>query len=475
MEQLYHREFSRFQESWAKLNKKQKKEMELFGREQMLDIYNELSGFRLTKQTSEKELRRGTLTLLKLFSDLEPEFRNRDFLEWMFKKGELSPAKLREAIDIAESNGFDLKLGDFLRQSYKKYASFQDIPLYKNKEEVGGLKEKVSFFWQAFKKEAPSCDTLDCVNAKSRSMWSDLFSAKYYKDSFSCLAHNPLVLKTMIMDLGLIWGGLYWFYKDDEEGFQRFPYEMIVNGAIFAPIMAEANCRASFKGALPFGGKIPKDEVFAGGLKRFGRAVKNWKGVAFKGFLSSVGLLSFSMGFDHLFLAMGESIAKPLVLNDVILLLPITFLYHGAWMSFKHLAIINPMRHKILPRLAEKLTKKLGGKFPFLATQTLLDLAMFKAIMYGSQWDYLLIYQNNLLPYVMGSFTAGATLEHKREISPTGETLDTYEGVSESGISSHMVIKEEEGKIQLQSVDADVPEDTLESWADEVLKGIEND
>ncbi|MCR9205071.1 MAG: hypothetical protein NXH75_10865, partial [Halobacteriovoraceae bacterium] len=57
-------------------------------------------------------------------------------------------------------------------------------------------------------------------------------------------------------------------------------------------------------------------------------------------------------------------------------------------------------------------------------------------------------------------------------ISPTGETLDTYEGVSESGITSTTTVKEEDGKITLQSVDVDVPEETLEDWADQVLNSL---
>ncbi|MCR9206219.1 MAG: hypothetical protein NXH75_16675, partial [Halobacteriovoraceae bacterium] len=302
MEQLYHREFSRFQEAYAKMGKAEKSKIEQEGREKILQIYNDLSSFRLGSQTSEKELQRGTLLLVRLFSDLDPQFRNREFLEWMFKNGELSPKKLKEVLEVSEGEGFDLKLGDFLRQSYGKFAAFQQSPIIKDASIIDKAKEKTKFFWQAFKKDAPSCDSLDCVNKKSRSMWANLFSAKYYKDSFSCLAHNPLVLKTMVMDLGLIWGGLYWHYKSNEEEFQRFPIEILVNGAVFAPILAEANCRASFKSALPFGAALPKEEVFASFGKRAGRTFKNWRGVAFKGFISSVGLLTMSVGFDHLFL-----------------------------------------------------------------------------------------------------------------------------------------------------------------------------
>lgn len=472
MEQLYHREYSRFQEAFSKMSKTEKSVLEQEGKEQILGIYNELSLFKLSERTSEKELRRGTLLLLHLFGDLDPQFRNRDFLEWLFKQGELSNQKLRAAVNAAEGEGFDLKLGDFLRQSYSRFAAFQEVPIVKDGSFIGQMKDKTKFFWQAFKKEAPGCDDLDCVNKKSRSMWSDFFSLKYYKDNFSCLAHNPVVLKSMVMDLGIIWGGLYWHYKSNEEDFQRFPFEIMANGAVFAPILAEANCRASFKSALPFGAPLPKEEVFASLAKKSGRVFKNFRGVAFKGFLSSVGLLTMTVGFDQLFLSMGEAIAKPLTLNDMIVLAPAAFLFHGAWMGFKQMAFINPMRHKVLPRLAEIIAKKSGMKKSYWLTQTLLDFAAFKAIMYYSNWDYLVVYNSIIFPMVAGSFTVGATIEHKREISESGETLDSYEGVSESGISSHTIIKEEEGEISLQKVDVDIPEETLESWADQVLSSL---
>lgn len=472
LEELYHREFSRFKDSFSNLSRAERERVQKEGKERILSVYNNLSGLELTTRTSEEEFRRGSLLYLRLFSDLDPKFRNQDFLAWMFKNGELSQRKLSELLEVAGDEGFDLKLGDVLRQAYGRFASFQKLPLHKDASVIEKAKDKIKYFWEGFLKKAPECNDLDCVNKKATSMWSNAFSLKHYKDSFSCMASNPVALKTMVMDLGLIWGGIYWYYSQNEEDFQRFPYEIIANGAVFAPILAEANCRASFKSALPFGGVLPKEEVFASGAKKFARTFKYFKGIAFKGFLSSVGLLTMTAGFDHLFLAMGESIAKPLALNDMIALMPVTFLYHGAWLGLKQMAIINPLRHKLLPRVANAITKKFKSRAPFWVTQTLLDAGAFAAIAYYNEWDFLNIYHNNLYPMVMGAFTAGVSLEHKREVSPDGEVLDTYEGVTETGITSRTVIKEEEGMISLQEVDANVPQDSIEAWADAVLKDL---
>ena len=179
------------------------------------------------------------------------------------------------------------------------------------------------------------------------------------------------------------------------------------------------------------------------------------------------------MGFDHLFLAMGHSIAKPLALNDLIVLMPLTFLYHGAWYGLKNLAIINPMRHKILPKLASILTRKKGRNLNFWMVQTGLDAAMFYALISYNEWEYVEFYHEKLLPFITGAFTAGVTLDHKREISKDGRTLDSFEGVTEDGVATHTVIEEDEGQISLESVDANVPDNELERWADEILKGLD--
>ena len=237
--------------------------------------------------------------------------------------------------------------------------------------------------------------------------------------------------------------------------------------------MAEGNCRATFKGSLPFGTVLPKDEVFASIAKKSGRTFKAWRGVAMRGFMASAGMLGMTMGFDHLFLAMGHSIAKPLALNDLIVLMPLTFLYHGAWYGLKNLAIINPMRHKILPKLASILTRKKGRNLNFWMVQTGLDAAMFYALISYNEWEYVEFYHEKLLPFITGAFTAGVTLDHKREISKDGRTLDSFEGVTEDGVATHTVIEEDEGQISLESVDANVPDNELERWADEILKGLD--
>ena len=472
MEELYHREFSRFQLAYRKMSNKEKVVMEREGKEKALKIYNDLSLYKLSPKTTDKELKRGTLQLIQLFSILDPQFRRHEFLEWLFKEGELDPKQIRESFDISRQEGFDLMLGDYLRQSYKNFAAFQEVPLAKEPSLFGKARDKIKRFWKAFDKEGSRCQTLDCVNKKSRSMWSDFFSYKTFKNSMSCLSHNPVALKTMFMDIGLIWGGLFWHYRNNKGEFQRFPFEIIANGVIFAPILAEANCRASFKSALPFGGIIPEDEVFASVTKRGLRTFKNFRSLVWRGILSSMGLIGMTAGIDHLLLVYGVEISKPLAMSEIIIMIPAAIFYHGLWSSAKQMVLINPLRHKYLPKLAEIISRKSKNKKAYWAIQSLLDFGAFKGASLLSTWDYLNIYRKVLFPTIAGSFTAGVMIEHKRSLSPTGEELDSYEGVTESGLTTSSTIKEKDGKIILEGAEVEIPDSVIEEWADQIIEKL---
>ncbi len=469
-ESLYRRKKEEFRKAYKAMSKAEKTNLEFSGKESALKQYNELADKTLTFETSADELRSEALLLLKTFGDLEPNFRSNDFLVWLFKEEKLNRAKMKDALNLAQKEGFELKLGDFLRQSYKEYAPFQNLAPPPKADDAKGVVEKVKSWLPTFKQEAPECESLECVMNRTTRSWKRFFGAKYYKDSLSCLAHNPLVMKSLVMDVGIVWATLYWHYRNNPEEYQRFPYEILINGAVFAPILAEANCRASFKSALPFGDPLPKSEVFTSKGKRYARWFKNWQGIAFKGVISSVGLMTMTYGMDSFLLAMGHAIAKPLDLNNMLVLLPVTYLYHGVWMGFKQMAIINPLRHKILPRLAQIIERKTKLKGSSWLLQTGLDFAAFKALLLYNSWDYLVIYQAKLFPFMTGLFSAGVTLEHERGISPDGKVLDTFEGVSEAGVKTETVLSEEDGQVRLESVDIDVDDEALESWVDQMLQ-----
>jgi len=466
VQKFYQDELFRFRKAFSKLGKGHKRELENEGQKAILSEYNRIAGKSITPESFTED----TLELLVLYKGLDRNFDFDGFYKWLIENDELGESRVKSLSQLRRKEGLEeINVGLALRDSYQRYAPFQEIPIIEDKSIVDKTMEKAKFFWQKFKREAPECTTLECFNKKGRSGWGKLFSSRYYQEKFSCMAHNPVALKSMVMDLGLIWGAIYWSYRGKEEEFQRFPWEIIVNGAVFAPILAEANCRASFKGHLPFGSMIPESALSA---KPVGRFFKNWRGVAFKGFLSSVGLLTMTMGFDHIFLAMGESIAKPLGLNDMLVLLPVTYLYYGAWMGMKHMAFINPMRHKVLPRLSKAIAKKVGIKKAYWPLQTGLDFGLFQALVLYGQWEYLTVYHAELLPFVTGTFTAGVALEHKQEISKEGVTTHTYTTENENGIRTETEIIEENGKVKVESVDVDASDTSLDAWADQILKGL---
>ena len=96
---------------------------------------------------------------------------------------------------------------------------------------------------------------------------------------------------------------------------------------------------------------------------------------------------------------------------------------------------------------------------------------------YG-RWDYMIFYTSILMPFVQQNFTAGTDLEHTEALKEDGSVTHTFIGQSEeSGVTTEVVITEDksEGTVKLESVDMDVPEDTLDSWADQVLSGVPQD
>jgi len=470
IEEVLEEELSSFRDVFSGLSKAQKADLERVGKTAYLELYNDFSMKPFEELLNRGALKGDAFIYLRLFSELEPRFEGEAFFRWLVENDKLGENRIKQLKSLSDNEKVPLELGQILRDSYTDFAPFQSRPLI---EDVGFLersKERVKNLWDNMKGFTKECEDLDCVRTRARNGWFEVFKGDFYKRAFSCLGRNPVVLKSMIMDMGMVWGGLYLYYKSNPDNFQRFPYEIMVNGMVFGPVLAEANCRASFKNQIPFGGAIPNKEVLPNGWKKSLRFLSSMQGVAFKGFLASAGLLGMSVGFDHLALAMGEAIVKPLGLNEMIMLLPIAYLYHGVWMGFKNLALVNPIRHKVIPRLARAIERKSKLKGTYWFLQTGMDFGAYSALAAYNNWDYLAIYSTLLFPYVAESFPAGTDLTKTSTIGPQGETIEVYTGEGENGVRTETTVVEKDGVVQVQGVEVEVPDNVIDSWADQILK-----
>ncbi len=488
------------------MSKGTRNEMIIDGKKNLLTLYNQITIKHIDDIDSVEELKKQAFIHLELFSLLEPKFNQDGFSKYLMDKDFFSEESLQYYRGVRNAEGIDVDLGMMLREQYQKFAPYQDRPPVVNKSFAEVTVERTRDLWDKLSKGQKSCADLDCYNKQARNGWLEIFSSRPYKNAFSCMRNNPVVLKSMVMDLAMIWGGLTWYYNQNPDSFQRFPLEIMINGAAFAPIMAEANCRSSFKGNLAFGTQIPEKEVITNALTKTNRVFKTLRGVAFKGFLSSVGLLSLTSGFDHLFLALGHQVATPLSLNDISVLLPISFLYHGAWLGVKNMAIINPIRHKVIPRLAAAIAKKTGLNKAYWPLQTGLDFGAYHGFAALGRWDYMIFYSAVLLPFIQEHFAVGNEIAHKQELIKEDVVEHTFKGVSEAGVETQVVIEESKsarpeagsikmnnedaveqpiggevadsaptGTIQVKSVQIEVSDEVIDSWADKILSGLPQD
>jgi len=472
-----------------KFSKNRLKSIEEVGKKNILTHHNILTEKKLDNIFSVEELRQNSRAYIQLFSLIEPNFNKKGFLKFLEKNDFFSDASMSHYQTLKKAEGIDIDLGMMLREQYQKYTPFQNRKPIFDKEIIDKLQADNLDLWQKLRIKQRECFDLDCYNKRASWGLFEIFRGRYYKQAFSCLGNNPLVLKSLVMDIGIVWGGLAYLYSRDTEEYQRFPYEMMISGAVFAPVMAEANCRASFKGNLSFGTQLPEKEVFANVITKTKRLSGHFSSIATRGFLASMGMLSMTAGIDHILLGLGHSIATPIAMNDILTLIPAAFLYHGAWYGVKSLGIMNPIRHKIVPKLAEVLSRKLRVKKAYWPLQTGLDFGVYHAFSTLGRWDYLIFYSAVLYPFTKEFFTVGNDLEHKEELIKEDIIEHTYTGTSDAGVETEVVLIEDrtspaeadaipmegassKGSIQLKSVDIDVPDKVIDDWATKILEGL---
>ena len=475
------------------LTKSGKKKVSLEIKELHRKAYNDLESFDISKIKGIKEFQQKTALVLHHFNRVDEVFRGEDFYFWMKETGQLTDDLLKKLKSRAEK-GELVTMGTFLRQKYENFAPYSKTDPFSEKGFFKAWHARSKAMVGKFDSELKACNDVDdsksCIFRVFNTRLSRLFASDFYKTNFSCVAKNPVVLRSTIMDVAVSWGALFMYYNEAKDTMDRFPLELLVVGSIFTPIYAEANCRSSFKSPLKFGSKLTKAEAFPSKPLKLKRWFKDQRSLAGKGALYTVGLAAATHGFDQIALAMGSELANPLGLKGTLQSIPFLFLYTGVWSNVRRVAINNPLRYKILPKLAEKISKKINKPGTGLAIAAGLDFGAYYYLSKYGAWEFLTLYKTTVMPWLMASFGIGSAVVatkdnyidieapnldvtpiegEKVEVIEDEKTMKVIRTLPNGVVTSASVEKLPNGNVKLLEVDMDMPDSVLDELADKIL------
>ncbi|MCP4913573.1 MAG: hypothetical protein GY909_10675 [Oligoflexia bacterium] len=485
LKEVYEELKDTFTDAVKTLSKKDKEELFDLSKQVHLQKYNDLTRIEIGSIENAKDFRDYTYQLMFHFRKIEDRFKDFDFEEKWLRERKFFSEDNFEGIKSAAGDS-NKTIGELLEKEYVNFAPYSEIPLKVDKKLTDRMKDGMMAVVGRVKDEVDSCKTPTCIAKRIKDKITPIFSRDFYSNKFSCMVKNPLVIRNMVIELSIAWSAIIIYYKENQELFERFPYELIANGAVFAPIMNEANCRASFKGNLSFGRLATKAEVFPANSTRLARYFGNLKSLGYRGTLSTIGLITFTWGFDQLALAMGQAIARPLDMSEMMKVLPFLLLYNGVWNNVKGLAFINPIRHKLIPRFAKAFQKRFKLPGTSLLMQAGLDFGFFYYISKYNSWEYLSYYKEKALPALMGMFGLTQVEEEEerentdfvtgREVTVTDEVVNededsiTYERSLSNGVETKLVMeKQADGSIRIVEVAVDAPDEVIEEAVDAIV------
>lgn len=481
----FHEQKSLFLNEVKDMGKSDLLEISVKAKEGHLESYNIISAKLLSEIESVDDLKKSTINLLHQFKALDSNFRYSEFESYLRKNNFFTDENLKKIKELSLKNE-EYNFGRFLQDSYLKFAPYAATPIKEKKTIIEKLKETAMKSIGMLEKEVDTCSGFTCIFKKAKEKIEIIFKPDFYRRSFSCMTHNPVVMKNLVVELGITWSAIYTYYKMNSENYERFPYEIFAHSLVFAPIMNEANCRASFKSHLNFGDQILKQTVLQANSTKVRWFAKNLTSLTAKGTISTLGLIAFTMSADRIALALGESILRPAVLSDTIKMLPFMLLYNSVWKGTKDLLIVNPLRHKIIPRITESFAKKVGLNKAIIGTAIGLDIALFYYISQYNEWEYLRYYRDNVLPKLMNIFGLTPTnVEEetdKREVDFDVEKVVSHENIKESedeivaetklsnGVETKMIIEKlPNGEIRIKEVEVNAPDEVIDQITDSMV------
>ncbi len=454
----------------AQMTKKARKESVAKAQNKYFEQYNHLVNLNITNFKDHEDFITHVHLMLSSYSAIDPIFKGNDFFNYLSKNNILNEEYYSKFLNKHLDGGDHVTLGTILNQKYSNFAPYalsktKDV---KDKNFLKRFQSKIKEVVGKTKYEFNSCNTKECYIQKIRNNFLFFTKSDFYKKNFNCLSSNPFIIRSMIMDFAIVHGSLVVYYFSDDE-MERFPFEILANNMIFTPIMGEANCRASFKGPLNFGEVLQRKDVFASTAvkaKRFGAKLTD---LSLKGAMATVGLMSFTYGMDSLYLALGHSVSNPSNLAEMAQVLPFMFAYYAIWNNVKGLAFQNPIRHKLIPKIARIFETKTKIKGSLIYAQTGLDLFAFYYLSMYHNWEYLNFYQNTLEPW--WKETIGLTDNSEELKTSITEDEQSIQITTEfpNGIRTQSTFERDGDLIQLKGVDLDLPDEIIETYFEKSL------
>lgn len=426
------------------------------------------------------------LQLLESFKSLDANFKAQEFYVWLQSREHI--AKL--AVLKKEDPG--MLLGQWLKKEYLLFAPYSKQPPKLSKATALRVKNQARDISRQMVTDLKNCKQRSCYAEVFRSNFSRHLRGAYVLKPFSCLQKNPLIVKSLIMDNSIAFSALAAYYFYNRHRFDRFPVELVFNAILFSPALSEAYCRASFRSSLSFGDKLVSKNVFPGKKQRMASFRKNMNMLIGRGAMFSAGLVGFTYAFDQLFLALGGELARTVTFKENLMTLPFIFLHAAVWSSAKNLAFVNPLRHKLIPKLSESIAEKLGKRRLGVGIQTALDVAAYFPISKYNSWEYLYAYRQQVMPAMMGvlgiSVLSGESEKKSSELesSPTevaNVVSETFHETDQSiqiqrslsnGVKSSLELEKlDNGNVRLKHVDMDIPNELIEKMSSQAVESID--
>jgi hypothetical protein len=464
--------------SFKNLKKLKKKSPEVIEAEKLVleaaaEDYNKVVNKNLSSYQNYDEFLEDVSSSVSNFHMIEENFQGDDFYRWMSENEILS----RELFNKMKSNVKDQDtLGDFLSGNYSTFLPFSKQPKGPKKS----VREKIQdFAYKMFDKKKSvmeACgDDADCIARESRSFFERLIGMEKFKKSFSCLRQFPMARNAMYVDFVVTWAMLGHMYKSNEEEFSRFPWEVATNGLIFTPIMSEINCQASFQTRNAFGGSVDLTKR----LSRTKNFLRSWRRMAGVSLVSGVSLVGLGIGYNELYASMGAPVENTEYLREQMKLLPFMFMWSGVLGGLGNLTVANPIKYKLIPKIATMIQSKTGVAAAGVTGLTALNFAFASGSEYYQSFAFNEIWRYHFLPVFLD--IAGYDgpndddLNGKMTINAFDENSDIYVTEYENGVTTKVVVEksyDENGKeyIKVEDIDLEIPNYILEESVEDIPK-----
>ena len=435
--------------------------------------YNNIISKKISSYDTYQEFLDDSVAAVSNFHLFEENFQGPEYLRWLSDNELLSENVFRKLKSGAEDNQ---NLGDLLSNNYLEFIPFSKKPKMPKKS----IKEKISNYildmFSKKKKDIDDCGRdIDCAAEETKSIFQRMIGADKFKKNFSCLRQFPQARNAMYADFAVTWSMLGYLYQSNNENFDRFPWEVVANGLIFTPIMSEVNCQASFQTRNAFGGAIN----IAKQPSKTRSFLRNWRRTAGVGITSGIGLVGLGLGFNQLYASLGYPVENSESLQEQMRMLPFMFMWSGVLGGLKNVAILNPLKHKVIPKLAGLIQSKTGIAAGSVVSLSALNLALSGANEYYSSFSFNEVWRYYVMPKyleIIGYDSPGdQDLNGSTSVEAFDENTDIYVTEYEEGVKTSVTVEksyDSEGNeyIKVEDIEIEIPDYILEESVSEIPK-----